>query len=173
MNMHILHTKINKSLLGIVLLVFGLLLLDSCKKEEEKLLQVETAYVQPPNAGKSKEKTEEQYVSIIYTNLFQKAISINLLVDYTEAIMSVGDKLLAHEILVSNFMNDPQKIIPSNTQMRADIHGFLDETYKRFYVRPITEAERKYFTDYINANPDVTAEHIYVAFALSNEYLFY
>lgn len=166
MNMRTLHTLIKLSLV--------LLLLTYCKKEEDLLLyEVETGNIAPPNANKSKEKTEEQYVSILYTNLFQKAISINLLVDYTEAIMSVGDKELAHEILVSSFMNDPSVIIPSNSFMRSQPDAFLEETYKRFYVRYITEAERKYFKDYINANPDVTAEHIYVAFALSNEYLFY
>jgi len=171
MNTPTLHISISR-FAGISLL-FLLFIFSGCKKEEELQLQVETAYVKPPNAGKSKEKTESQYVAILYTNLFQKAISVNLLVDYTEAIMSVGDKELAHEILVSSFMNVPSVIVPTNEFMRANINQFLDETYERFYVRPVSEAERTYLTNYIKGNPDVTAEHIYVSFALSNEYLFY
>ena len=57
--------------------------------------------------------------------------------------------------------------------MRADVDGFLKETYKRFFVRDISEAERTWFKNYIQDNPNVTPELVYFAFTLSNEYLFY
>lgn len=172
MNMHTSHTLIKRVAIN-MLLFLTLFTLNDCKKAEEDVFEVNQVQVKPPNANKQKEKTAEQYVAILYTNLFQKGISVNLLVDYTEAIMSMGDKRLAHEILVSSFMNNPAVIIPSDTYMREQTDLFLDEAYHRFYVRPITEAERTYLTNYINNNPDVKAEHLYVSFALSNEYLFY
>ena len=57
--------------------------------------------------------------------------------------------------------------------MRQDLDLFLEETYKRFFVRDITEAEREFFLNYLNANPNVSSEMVYMSFALSNEYQFY
>ena len=70
-------------------------------------------------------------------------------------------------------MNKTDVIIPSDSIMRADLDLFLEETYKRFFVRNITEAEREFFLNYLNANPNVSCEMVYMSFALSNEYQFY
>ena len=125
------------------------------------------------NANKNKLKSVSQYISIVYANLFQKALSSNELVEITRCIESIGDKQVAHEIVLSNFMNKPDVIIPSDSLMRADLDFFLEETYKRFFVRDITEAEREFFLNYLNANPNVSSEMVYMSFALSNEYQFY
>ena len=114
-----------------------------------------------------------QYISILYANLFQTALSSNELVEITNCIESIGDKEVAHEIVLSNFMNSQQVLIPSDSLMRSDLNHFIEETYKRFYVRDITEAERKFFIDFFESNPGVSSEMVYMAFALSNEYQFY
>ena len=57
--------------------------------------------------------------------------------------------------------------------LNPTLDNFLEETYKRFYVRDITQAERKFFTDFLKLNPNVSAEMVYTAFSLSNEYQFY
>jgi hypothetical protein len=57
--------------------------------------------------------------------------------------------------------------------MRQDPEAFITETYKRFFVRVPTEAEKTYMINYINSHPEVTPEHVYYAFAISNEYYFY
>jgi hypothetical protein len=155
-----------------LLSVFIISLLPSCKKEDPQY-EVNPVNIQPPNAGKTKVKTDAQYVSILYANLFQTALSSNKLVEITNCIESVGDKDLVHEVVISNFMNRPEIILPSDSLMRSDIDGFLRETYHRFYVREITEAERTWFKNYILSHPDITPEHIYFSFALSNEYQFY
>ena len=41
-------------------------------------------------------------------------------------------------------MNKPDVIIPSDEEMRGDINTFLQETYRRFYVRVPTEAEKAF-----------------------------
>lgn len=114
-----------------------------------------------------------QYISILYANLFQTALSSNELVEITNCIESIGDKQIAHEIVVSSFMNSEDVTIPADSVMRADLNYFIEETYKRFYVRDITEAERKFFLDFFESNPNVSSEVVYMAFALSNEYQFY
>ena len=86
---------------------------------------------------------------------------------------SVGDKELVHEVIISNFMNKEGVIIPSDSSMRSDLNLFIEETYKRFYLRDISEAEREYFLNFFLLHPEVSSEMVYTAFALSNEYQFY
>ena len=47
-------------------------------------------------------------------------------------------------------MNKEGVTIPSDSLMRADLNSFIEETYKRFYVRDITEAEREYFLNFFD-----------------------
>jgi len=146
----------------------------SCKQvENDYVYDVNTVDALPPNAGKIKEKSVEQYVSILHANLFQTAISPDELVEVSKVIQSIGDKELAHEVLISNFMNEADIIIPSDSVMRNDMDAFIDETYRRFLVREPTISEKTYFRNFLESNPNVTPEMVYFSFALSDEYLFY
>tara|TARA_B100001540_G_C15335041_1_gene429797 strand:- start:48 stop:524 length:477 start_codon:yes stop_codon:yes gene_type:complete len=147
------------------------LITSSCKKDP--VYDINEIQSQSYNANKNKLKTTGQYISILYANLFQEALSANELVEITRCIESVGDKELVHEVILSNFMNKEGVLIPSDSLMRADLNLFIEETYKRFYVRDITEAEREYFINFFEAHPNVSAEMVYTAFSLSNEYQFY
>ena len=168
MNMRILIKNL------IVCLLLGTVII-SCKKEETKKdnYVVNPESLLPPSAGKTKLKSDEQYVSILHANLFQKALSANEIYEISQCMESIGDKELAREVIISNFMNRPGVILPSNEIMRADIDLFIEDVYKRFLVRQPTEAEKEYFQNYIEANPNVTPELVYFSFALSNEYLYY
>tara|TARA_B100000700_G_C14576798_1_gene638229 strand:- start:155 stop:634 length:480 start_codon:yes stop_codon:yes gene_type:complete len=143
----------------------------SCKKDPTYDINQIQSYSY--NANKNKLKTTGQYISILYANLFQKALSANELVEITRCIESVGDKELVHEVVLSNFMNKEGVIIPSDSLMRADLDMFIAETYKKFFVRDITQAEREFFLNFFELNPNVSAEMVYTAFSLSNEYQFY
>ena len=149
-----------------------LFIFSSCKKEDPiyDVNQIQSASY---NANKNKLKSPGQYISILYANLFQKALSANELVEITRCIESIGDKEVAHEIVLSNFMNQSGVTLPSDSLMRSDLNTFLEQTYKRFYVRDITEAEREFFLKFFESHPDVSAEMVYSAFSLSNEYQFY
>lgn len=146
-----------------------------CKEEEkgpdEYLVNPATSL--PPNAGKTKQKTDQQYVAILHANLFQYALSANEIFEISQCIESIGDKEIAREVIISNFMNEGDVQMPTNEEMRADLETFITNTYNRFLVRNPTEAEIEYFRNYIDANPNVTPELVYFSFALSNEYLFY
>ena len=167
MNMPILINKMKK----LLYLLSLILIISSCRKED--VYELNEVHASSYNANKNKLKSVSQYISIVYANLFQKALSSNELVEITRCIESIGDKQVAHEIVLSNFMNEPDVIIPSDSLMRADLDLFLEETYMRFFVRDITEAEREFFLNYLNANPNVSSEMVYLSFALSNEYQFY
>jgi hypothetical protein len=165
-----------RTLISIFLITLFSFSLLSCKREEDK---GENQYVVnpvtslPPNAGKLKLKTNQQYVAILHANLFQVALSANQIFEISQCIESIGDKEIAREVIISNFMNESNVIMPSDAQMRADIRTFMVDTYQRFLVRNPTEAEIEYFKNYISANPNVTPELVYFSFALANEYLYY
>jgi hypothetical protein len=125
------------------------------------------------NANKNKLKSSNQFISILYANLFQEALSANELVEISRCIQSIGDKEVTHEIILSNFMNKEGVIIPSDSIMRDDLNLFIEESYKRFFVRDITEAEREFFLSFFESHPNVSAEMVYMAFSLSNEYQYY
>ena len=86
---------------------------------------------------------------------------------------SKGDQILARQLIISNFMGKPGVIMPTNTEMRADIPKFVEETFIRFYIRRPTEAEKAYLSESINTDPRLTPELVYFAFALSDEYMYY
>ena len=157
----------------ITLLFFCLLVLATSCKKDDVIYDVNQVNATSYNANKNKLKTISQYISILYANLFQKALSANELVEITNCIESIGDKEVAHEIILSNFMNKSGVTMPSDSLMRTDVNAFIEQTYKRFYVRDLTEAEREFFLNFFASHPDVSVEMVYSAFSLSNEYQFY
>ena len=154
----------------IILLCFPLLF-TSCKKDD--VYELNEINATSYNANKNKLKSSNQFISILHANLFQKALSANELVEISRCIESIGDKEVAHEIILSNFMNKQGVIIPSDSLMRDDLNVFIEESYKRFFVRDITEAEREFFLSFFESHPNVSAEMVYMAFSLSNEYQYY
>ena len=154
----------------IILLCFPLLF-SSCKKDD--VYELNEINATSYNANKNKLKSSNQFISILYANLFQEALSANELVEISRCIQSIGDKEVAHEIILSNFMNKEGVIIPSDSIMRDDLNLFIEESYKRFFVRDITEAEREFFLSFFESHPNVSAEMVYMAFSLSNEYQYY
>jgi len=157
----------------ITLLFFCLSVLAISCKKDDIIYDVNQVNATSYNANKNKLKTISQYISILYANLFQKALSANELVEITNCIESIGDKEVAHEIVLSNFMNKSGVTMPSDSLMRTDVNAFIEQTYKRFYVRDLTEAEREFFLNFFASHPDVSVEMVYSAFSLSNEYQFY
>ncbi len=146
----------------------------ACKKEiNPDQYEVNQVELYSSIGEKTKVKTQQQYVSILYTNLFQQALSGNQLVQIIDCLESIGDKELGREVLISNFMNKPNVQLPSDSLMRADSDQFIKDTYERFFVRIPTEGELTWYRNFIETNPQLSAELVYFAFALSNEYLYY
>ncbi len=146
----------------------------SCKKQETKYeYGVNTVEILPANVTKTRMKTTDQYVSILYANLFQKALSSNNLFTISQCFDSVGDQILARQVLIANLMKKPGVIIPTLSEMNGDLDKFITDTYVRFYVRKPTEAEKAYLKQFIQSDPNITPELVYISFALSDEYMYY
>ncbi len=168
-----MNTHISKS----VILAMLCLALFQCKKES-----VITNHEVTPvpsygdNLNKDKDKTNIEFHSILTTNLFQKPSSINELARTDRVIQSCGDKTLINEVIISNYMNSSNVILPSRQMMIDSTEKFVIDTYIRFFIRRPTEAEKTWFINFINANksnPSFRPELVYTAFAASDEYMFY
>lgn len=153
-------------------LCFSILAFSSCE-ERSYIYDVNDVLVTANDANKDKEKTTEQFIAILYSNIFQKALSPNQLVDATEIVRSIGDKEIAYEVVIAKFLNDPNAVLPSNSAMRNNIEQFVIDTYERFFVRTPTEAEKLFFINFIETRSNITPEHVFTAFATSNEYAHY
>jgi len=166
-----MNTLISKNkLYGSLVLIA--VLISSCSKEHYAY-EVNPIEVSQIDYGSKKQKSPEIFINILYSNLFQKSMGPNNVVVCSNVITSIGDKQVAYDMVISKFMNDPEVKLPTNEDMRKDIPTFVEETYKRFFVRKPSEAEREFFVQYIKAHPQLTPEHVYLAFARSNEYYYY
>ena len=152
--------------------LLAVLSLTSCK-EKNYYYELNDVTVDPNNADKDKLKTNEQFVAILYANLFQQAASPNQIAEMAALIRSIGDKQLAYETVVAKMMADGAVDFPSASEMRNDLTAFIVETYKRFYVRLPSEAEKTWWINYLESRPDISSELVYYAFVTSNEYYFY
>jgi hypothetical protein len=161
------RTSQSFALIGAMAIIFG-----ACQKEEP-IYGVNNVPLDLIETNKTKLKTTNQYVAILYANLFQTALSANEIVEIQKLVESIGDDQVAFEVLISNFMNEPDVILPSDSAMRQNTEFFITETYKRFLIRRPTEAEQTYFINKIGTNNDITSELVYFSFALSDEYMYY
>lgn len=154
--------------------IFIVLIINTgCTKDIHVNYALNPVSVYESKAQKFKAKNEAEYISILFTNLYQNAIDPTLLFQSQSVLYSIGDQNVAKEMLLSGYFNQSGIKIPSNTEMRNNIPQFVVETYKRFYLRYPSEAEKVYFTNYIENNLTVTVEMVYTAFATSDEYSFY
>lgn len=163
-----------KTKIYLILYLFLAITFGSCKKEKvEYQYGVNNETLVPSNVNKTRLKTNDQYISILYANLFQKALSSNNLFTISQCFDSVGDQILARQVLIANLLKRPGVIIPSKTEMTNDIDKFITDTYIRFYVRKPTESEKEFLKQSISTDPNMTPELVYMAFALSDEYMYY
>ena len=159
---------------SLYIIYFMILIINAhCSKELQVKYQVNPVSIYETKAQKIKAKNEAEYISILYTNLYQSAIDPTVLFQSQCVLYSIGDQNVAKEMLLSGYFNQSSIKIPSNAEMRNNIPVFIENTYKRFYLRLPTEAEKMYFTNYIKNNTNVTVEMVYTAFSTSDEYSFY
>ena len=97
----------------------------------------------------------------------------NDLYNVARVFESIGDQSIAREVLLSNFFNQPDLTLTPTAEMLADPDAFIDATYLRFFTRFPTQAERTFVRAFIQNNPGMTPELVYMSFALSEEYRYY
>jgi len=172
-----MNMQVSKLLLAVVLLA---VICVGCKKEvvqnvayDNVIYDINNEVIYATSSDKTKQKTPLQFISILYTDLFGIGIPPNDLNEMGTLFSSIGDKNIARELILSNWMNDANVQLPMMADMRANPEEFVEKVFIKFYLRKPDAYEKKYFVDYINDDLNITPEFVYLAFALSNEYNFY
>lgn len=148
-------------------------LLVACKKEPELLFELNDVELAGSGADKTRQKSNQQYVNILHTNLFQSGMNSSEAYRLDKLFQSIGDSEVSKEVLISNYFNEAGVQMPTLAQMNADLDGFIVNTYKRFLIREPSEAEKTWVKNFIQSNPYMTPELVFFSFALSNEYQYY
>lgn len=156
-----------------LILLLPLLALQACKKEQIYTYGVEEVDVDQPGASKPNAKSDLEFISIAYTDLFGQTVPPNQLEDMVLPYQAFGDKRVIIDMIILNFLNDPNVVLPTDAAMRADLNGFVEATFRKFFVRQPTAFERWFVADIIQRDASITPDLVYYAFMTSNEYRFY
>lgn len=151
----------------------GLILLNGCKKENVFTYEVNDVEVNQPGAVKPNVKSDLEVISIAYTDLFGSTIAPAELQDLALSYQSFGDKRLMIDMVILNFLNEPNVQVPSSADMRNDVEGFVAASYRKFFVREPTAFEQWFVSDLIRKDADLSPELVYYGFMTSNEYRYY
>lgn len=164
-----------KRLSQYLLLAFlgGVVGLISCKKDNVYIYEVNDVEIGQPDADKPNVKSTTEFISIAYSDLFGGQISQAKLVNLQLVYAAFGDLKLMEEMIIKNFLNESGVEIPTNTEMRADVGKFVEETYIKFYNRRPNEFEKWHVVNTINEDTQLTPELVWFAMMTSNEYRYY
>lgn len=144
-----------------------------CQKEKNIIYDVNDVNVNKPDANKDYVKSLAEFISIAFTDLFGQNITQAQLQTLAVPYSGFGDLKLIEDMIIKNFLNSPSVIVPTDSEMRANVDQFLMDTYQKFFNRLPNEFELWHMRNLINENSDVTPELIYYAIMTSNEYRYY
>lgn len=165
--MNMLVYKNNKS---ISLLLIIIVLFACSKDEKEYVYQIDEVEISQAGAEKPNVKTSTEYISIAYADVFGSNVPTNLLEDLKKIYESFGDKGVAEDLIIKNFLNDNSVQIPTNQEMEENISLFVTNAYKKVFNRAPNEAELWFLKDCIEKDSNVSPEVVYYALMTSNEY---
>lgn len=151
----------------------GLVILGGCKKEDVFTYEVNDVEVNQPGAIKPNVKSDLEVISIAYTDLFGATIAPGELQELALSYQAFGDKRLMIDMVILNFLNEPNVQVPSSADMRADVESFVTASYRKFFVREPTAFEQWFVSDLIRKDADLSPELVYYGFMTSNEYRYY
>lgn len=154
------------------ILFLSIALVLSCQKEVNYQYEL-TPVSLTQSKDKGNLKSDLQFVSIAYSDLFGAQISANDLHTILEGYNSLGDKGLIIDRVLRKMLSVNGIIKPDGATMRADIEGFLTESFERFLVRKPAEMELWYFKSILEKNTNLEPEDIYYALMTSIEYRYY
>ena len=158
-----------KQLLFIAVLLSSL----ACTKHQINEYEINDVVVTSNHNSKKNLKSDLQFISIMYSDLFRNTIPNKKLKSLTKGYNSFGDKNIIINKITHNFLLDPLSQIPSENEMRSNVKKFVEESYQNFYVRSPDQAELWYLQNMINSNLELTARDIYYSFLTSEEYKYY
>ena len=156
-----------------LIFIFSILLLFSCKKEKNVKYQLNDVTIENNRANKDHLKSTTEFISIAYSDIFGTVISINKLADLTKIYKAFGDKKLIEQMVIKNFLNEPNQIPQIDRSSTSTINSFVQNAYTKLYSRTPDEYELWFVADMITKDNDLTSELIYFSLMTANEYRYY
>jgi hypothetical protein len=153
--------------------LIALVLFTSCKRQEVNEYNLNPVVVNQNGAKKENLKSSDQFISLLYADLYETSISYSQLKKLQRLLDSFGDKNVIIERIAQNMLNDPLAKIPNDSVLSSDLDGFIKNTYTLFLTRNPSEAEVWYIRDLVNENSSLTVKEIYYGFITSEEYKYY
>ena len=161
-----------KSLLKISMFSFILML--ACSKEPNYLFEVENVQITQASADKNRLKTDIEFVSIAYNDLYGRNIPQGELDDIITVYKSFGDKSMVIPMIIKKFISsENSQTMNINRDSKLTIDNFVQSTYEKIFNRTPNAFEKWYLSDYIQNNKDVSGEMVYYGLMTSNEYRYY
>lgn len=152
----------------IILLVYWLIV--SCEEQGNVIFGVEDVTIKQEGIEKPNIKTNIEFISIAYSDLIGKSITSDELAALAVSYDSFGDSKAIEDLIIRNFLNRPDALIPNGIEMRADVNKFVTDTYRKFFTRDPNEFEQWFLRTEIEKNQDITPEVVYYGIMTSNEY---
>ena len=150
------------------------IVLTACKQDPSSIFEVEDVTVSLNGGKKNRLKTDIEFVSIAYTDIFSTNISQNNLEDIITTYKSLGDKSLVIEMIVRKFISEGSSMIQNiDRSSSTSIETFVTHIYKKLYNRTPDAYELWYLTDLIQKDQDINASLIYYSMMTANEYRYY
>jgi hypothetical protein len=168
-SLQVMHTFSIRSVSWLLALALVL----GCTKEEIKVYEVKPVTLYQSASEKSSLKSDDQFLAILFTDLYGKSISAQEMAILVKAYSSFGDKSLVINMMTKSMLADPSSSKPTDAAMRADVGAFVEETFMRFYVRKPTEQERWFFINRIEQDIQLRPIDIYYVLITANEYRYY
>ncbi len=154
----------------LILLSIVTVILTSCVKEKVYVYEVNDVEISQPGVEKPNVKTNTQFISIAYTDVFGNTISQGNLSDLETVYLSFADKSVVEDLIIRNFLNQSGTTIPTEAEMVEDPNAFVTGAFNKIYNRNPNEYELWYLSNEINESSTVTPELFYYALLTSDEY---
>lgn len=149
-------------------------LIVACSKDPNYLFELENVEINQASADKNRLKTDIEFVSIAFNDLYAQNISQGELDDIITVYKSFGDKSIVIEMIIRKFISDENSQIPNiDRSTEQTVKQFVQETYETIFNRTPNAFETWYLTDYIYSHQEIDAEMVYYSLMTSNEYRYY
>ncbi len=169
-----LWQKIKTKDMRIFVKILLVVIMISCSKEIIKEYEINDVTLYTSASEKKNLKSDEQFIAILYTDIYGKSISNSEFKALQKAYTSLGDKKIIIDIMIKASLADTVSAeIPTLSTMQSDPVAFVDDTYKRFLVRKPTQQETWFLVNQIEKNNGLKPIDIYYAMLTSEEYRYY
>ena len=159
----------------LIYILIGICFFSSCKKENPThIFGVTDVVVTQSSVDKNRLKTDVEFVSIAYADIFGASISQGELENVSVTYKSFGDKSLVIEMIIRKFiMNEGNNIPIIDRSSTSTTEVFVKDIYKKIYNREPSAFEKWYLSDLIKNESSITSEMVYYSLMTATEYRYY